>query len=199
MIDGTTKYRKIYEKYHGSIPKEPDGRTYEIHHIDGDHTNNHPSNLKAVTLQEHYDIHYEQEDFSACLLMSIQRMNKSPEEISELVRLQQRKRSELGIHQWQGDGSFQRQVQKTLVENGTHNLIGGEIQRQSNQRRLKNGTHHLVGGHQQRQCVSEGKHPSKMKVSCLDCRTIASIANFKKWHDGKCVERKKSSAHKVTK
>jgi hypothetical protein len=51
-------FRKIYEDYFGPIPKDSDGRSYDIHHIDGDHSNNHPSNLKAVTIQEHYDIHY---------------------------------------------------------------------------------------------------------------------------------------------
>ena len=50
-------HRKIYERYNGSIP---DG--YEIHHIDGNHKNNDPKNLKAVTMQEHYNIHYQQGD-----------------------------------------------------------------------------------------------------------------------------------------
>jgi hypothetical protein len=79
-------YRKIYKQHYGSIPKDDDGRSYEIHHIDGDHTNNDPSNLKAVTLQEHYDIHYAQGDWSACLMMS-ERMKTSPEEKSRLASL----------------------------------------------------------------------------------------------------------------
>ena len=41
-------YRKIYEENFGPIPKEPNGRSYEIHHIDGNHSNNDPSNLIAV-------------------------------------------------------------------------------------------------------------------------------------------------------
>ena len=59
---GTNKYRKIYESHNGPIPKEDNGRSYEIHHIDGNHFNNDPSNLKAVSIQEHYDIHYSQGD-----------------------------------------------------------------------------------------------------------------------------------------
>jgi hypothetical protein len=55
-------YRKIYEQNFGPIPKEPNGRTYEIHHIDGNHNNNDPTNLSAMTIQEHYDIHYSQGD-----------------------------------------------------------------------------------------------------------------------------------------
>ena len=51
-------YRKIYEDHYGPIPKEENGRSYEIHHLDGNSNNNDPKNLIAVTLQEHYNIHY---------------------------------------------------------------------------------------------------------------------------------------------
>jgi hypothetical protein len=95
------KYRKIYEEHHGPIPKEEDGRTYEIHHIDGDESNNSPDNLVALTLQDHYDLHFSQGDYNACRLMAIQRMNKTPEEISELGRLHQLQRVERGIHTFQ--------------------------------------------------------------------------------------------------
>ena len=88
---GTNKYRKIYEHHYGKIPKDENERTYEIHHIDGNHDNNDFKNLKAVTIQEHYDIHYRQKDFGACLLIS-RAMKISPEEKSELARLNAMKR-----------------------------------------------------------------------------------------------------------
>ena len=55
------KYRKIYESQHNCclLPG------IHIHHIDGDRSNNDPSNLKAVTIQEHYDIHFSQGDYYA--------------------------------------------------------------------------------------------------------------------------------------
>ena len=70
----TTNYRKIYENHIGTIPREATGRTYEIHHIDGNHTNNDPTNLTAVTLQEHNDIHYAQGDYPASMIMKLQRI-----------------------------------------------------------------------------------------------------------------------------
>jgi len=94
-------YRKIYEQYYGSIPKDETGRSYEIHHIDGNHNNNNPENLKAVTAEEHYKIHYERGDFGACRLIAIQRLNKSPEEIKEISRLLQLERVKNGTHHWQ--------------------------------------------------------------------------------------------------
>lgn len=78
-------YRKIYEQHYGPIPKDDMGRSYEIHHIDGNHKNNDINNLKAVSLQEHYNIHKDQGDVGACWLMS-PRLNLTGEEMSRLGR-----------------------------------------------------------------------------------------------------------------
>lgn len=79
----TTKiHRKIYEDYY-NLRLTSD---IEIHHIDGNHDNNDISNLKPVTIQEHYNIHYSQGDWAACLLMS-HRMNVDPVERSRLASL----------------------------------------------------------------------------------------------------------------
>ena len=59
---GTKHYRKIYQNHVGPIPKDETGRTYEIHHIDGDRENNDPNNLLCVSIKEHYDIHETQGD-----------------------------------------------------------------------------------------------------------------------------------------
>lgn len=83
-------YHKIYKQNYGLIPKEENGRSYEIHHIDGNHSNNDPKNLIAVTIQEHYNIHYTQCDWAACLMMS-KRMNITPEEKSRLASFHCRK------------------------------------------------------------------------------------------------------------
>jgi hypothetical protein len=77
-------YRKIYVDHYGKIPVDDDGRTYHIHHIDGDRDNNDPSNLIALSLKEHYDIHYAQGDWAACSrLATLLRLSK--EEISTLL------------------------------------------------------------------------------------------------------------------
>ena len=64
-------YRKIYEDNYGPIPKDQEGRSYEIHHIDGNHKNNDINNLIAVTMKDHYDIHYAQGDYGSCYLMAL--------------------------------------------------------------------------------------------------------------------------------
>lgn len=79
------RHRTIYEENFGPIPKDETGRSYEIHHIDGDKNNNSIDNLKCVSIQEHYDIHYRQGDWGACLIMS-SRMDISAEEKSKLAK-----------------------------------------------------------------------------------------------------------------
>lgn len=169
-------YRKIYENNFGPIPKDDSGRSYEIHHIDGNSSNNDPNNLIALSLQEHYDIHYQQGDFRACAIMA-GKLNKSHEEISNLIRLSAKKQVENGTHHWLGDknpihkkiqngtslfhdNQWQKEKTKKQVENGTHPFLGGKIQKDkvndrihhfvgdSNPsiRKVKDGTHHLLGG-----------------------------------------------------
>jgi hypothetical protein len=116
-------HKKTYLKYHGKIPRDEEGRSYDIHHIDGDHQNNDPKNLTAIPIQEHYRIHYEQGDYGACLLMT-QRMRLTPEEISDLSRKTQLKR----------------------VEERTHPFLGGTIQKENAEKRIKNGTHPWSAG-----------------------------------------------------
>jgi hypothetical protein len=78
-------YRKIYENCYGPIPFDEDGRRFDIHHIDGNDENNDPSNLVAVSIKDHYAIHYSQKDWGACYFMAI-RMNSDSNIVAELAR-----------------------------------------------------------------------------------------------------------------
>ena len=80
---GTTNHHKIYESHFGEILYDEIDRTYEIYHIDNNHSNNDLTNLKAVTIQEHYDIHYSQGDYGACSKIA-QRMKLTPNEKSRI-------------------------------------------------------------------------------------------------------------------
>ena len=64
------KHRKVWTHHYGDIPKDEDGFSYEIHHIDGDRTNNDISNLMCVSIKEHLQIHLQQEDWFAAALIS---------------------------------------------------------------------------------------------------------------------------------
>ena len=69
-------YRKIWKDANGPIPLDELGRPYEIHHIDGNRENNDLNNLKCVSIEEHYQIHYQQKDYAACNLI-IDRLGNS--------------------------------------------------------------------------------------------------------------------------
>lgn len=186
-------YRKIYESHYGPVPRDADGRSYEIHHIDGDHSNNDPSNLRAVTLQEHYDIHYSQGDYGACYMMMSQRMKHTPEEIAELASAQQRQRVIQGTHHLLGG-----EIQRRLVKEGKHHLLSGEIQRKSALKRAKDGTlpgqgplNPFWGGKIQKMAaakqLAEGRHQSQQSWTCPHCDTQGKgLAIYSRWHGGNC-------------
>jgi hypothetical protein len=137
----STVYRKIYEQHFGPIPKDEDGRTYEIHHIDGDDSNNDPNNLVALTIKEHYEVHKSQGDWAACLAMA-HRMKVSPAEKSELARLN-RQRQEASpdyINPWRtrNDGTS---VQQDLVSSGKHHFLKRSDGTSFTSDRVVDGTH----------------------------------------------------------
>jgi|SaaInl3SG_22_DNA_1037383.scaffolds.fasta_scaffold16288_5 hypothetical protein len=68
-------YRRTWEMHNGPIPVDEKGRRYEIHHIDGDRSNNDISNLKCVTIEEHLEIHLSQGDLVEAALIA-KRMRK---------------------------------------------------------------------------------------------------------------------------
>ena len=205
-------YRRIYEKHYGPIPVDDFGRKYEIHHIDGDHTNNDPSNLTAVTIEEHYKIHYAQGDWLACYLIAV-RMKLSPDTISNLSSLAQRRRIAEGNHPFLDVASKRARTLKRvadgthnflgdrnpvhkLVAEGRHHLQGGNVQRRSNQQRITQGTHNFLDSEFQHnmalQRIADGthnfitNHPTKIIVECQHCGKTGPMPQMKRWHLDNC-------------
>jgi len=89
-IYSKNNHRAIYESYYGQIPKDFLGRSHEIHHIDGNHFNNDINNLKCVSVNEHFDIHYQQSDWGACKLIA-NRMKLTTADFKKLGELQRGK------------------------------------------------------------------------------------------------------------
>lgn len=191
-------YRKIYEAFYGPIPKDENGRTYDVHHIDGNRNNNSILNLIALSIQDHYDVHYYQGDWAACHRLS-KRITISPEKISELSKLAQRKRVEEGTHNFLGPENNRRKIlndthpfvgpglNKRKIENGTHIFLDPEFIKKQAERtskrlkeKVKNGTHHFLGGEIARRCgrerVRQGTHhfitcnPGKIEWTCPYCK-----------------------------
>ena len=161
-------YRKIYEEHYGPVGYDENGRRLEIHHIDGNHKNNDISNLKLVSIQEHYNIHFAQGDWHACLLIS-QRMNIDPKIKSELCSKATRELFARGDHPFL-DGEMSKKVQKRRVEEGTHHMLGGKIQSDTQTRLLKEGRQNF----KKAGFISS----SKIRISCLCCRKNIGLSGF---------------------
>lgn len=180
-------HRRIYEKTYGPIPEG-----YEIHHIDGNPLNNDPKNLKAVSIQEHYDIHFYQGDYGACQLISNRMQNILPGEISKLASMNNKKRIQSGTHNFLKENvssdtrKKQNSSRKKNIEIGMHNFIGGEIQKASNRRRVENGSHHFVGGKLQKEMLADGRHASCHIATCQYCGKTSNIGNITRWHNDHC-------------
>lgn len=144
-------YRRIYTQHHGEIPIDEDGKSYDIHHIDGDHTNNNPSNLVALSMKDHYELHKNQGDFGAARLIAI-KMKLSKEEIASVSRDSAKKdnarRLAEGSHHFLG-GDIQGQTSRERVKDGSHNFLkradGTSLSQEVQNKKVKEGTHHFLG------------------------------------------------------
>lgn len=89
-------YRQIYEEHHqcSLLPG------IEIHHIDKNTSNNDPSNLMAVTIEEHLAIHLSQEDWGAVQAILMRMENKNAE-IADAASKKQKQLVERGVHNFQ--------------------------------------------------------------------------------------------------
>jgi len=144
-------YRKIWEAANGPIPYDNQGRRMEIHHIDGDRRNNSLENLKLVTIQKHYNIHYSQGDWAACQSIA-NRMKISPEEKGKMCSELAKKRIADGTHHFQ-DPEFIKadSIRKSVTRRGkNHPLYGKKMSKDATdkmslaQKRLvEEGRHHL--------------------------------------------------------
>ena len=110
----TNDYRSIYKNHIGPIPIDKNGRTYEIHHIDGNRKNNSVENLQCVSIDEHYDIHLKQQNWLACHQIAI-RMNMDPSTISQMAKNAAQQRVQAGTHHFQSD-KMRRQVSEKNKE-----------------------------------------------------------------------------------
>lgn len=78
-------YRKVWQEVNGPIPRDEQGRSYEIHHIDGNRKNNKLENLVCLSIEDHYKLHLEQGDKAAAYRIG-QRMNLDPTHLKQLNR-----------------------------------------------------------------------------------------------------------------
>lgn len=78
-------HRKVWEKFNGPIPLDEFGRSYHIHHIDGNPCNNELPNLLCLSPNDHFELHRTQGDFGAAFLLMNNHLSLSAEERSDII------------------------------------------------------------------------------------------------------------------
>jgi hypothetical protein len=184
-------YRKIYQDNFGPIPKDEYGRTFEIHHIDGDNWNNTPSNLKALSIKEHYELHKSQGDHAEAWAIGC-RMKISPDELSNLAHLSNIKTMNSGVNPFSNPairmkGTIAaREVHLEKIKNNEFHLQSGVIQSKASQERVSNGTHNMLGSSMNESMIKNGSHPSKIIVTCPHCNKSGGKPGMMTRHFDKC-------------
>jgi hypothetical protein len=151
-------YRRIWVAYNGKIPKDIDGRSFDIHHLDGNSDNNSIGNLIAISAYEHYCIHRDKGEFGAAAMIA-RRMKTKPSDLSETVKLQMKKLIESGQHNFSVKGFI-------IVRDKD----GNNMRVSKNDDRLKTGE--LVGVNTGFVTVKD-KDGNSMRVSKDDLRFIS--------------------------
>jgi hypothetical protein len=193
------KHINVWKKYNGKIPKDDNGRSFEIHHIDGNPLNNEIENLKCVSIEEHYKIHLEQEDYGGAFLIA-RRMKISPEEISELARKQSFKQLEKGIHNFQNNKNRNLYVNKGYVvarNTETDEIVrikkedfdNNEIYVGANTNRKMKSIHTNRGKNKNKTWKQKNKEQPTQK--CLYCDFTGRGSHISRYHNEKCKMRGK--------
>jgi len=176
-------YRKLWESYYGPIPKDKDGRSYDIHHIDGNKLNNKISNLMCISIQEHYDIHHRQGDWAACILLAL-RMGKTPGEISLLSKNHALRRIADGSHHF--------------LKGGPRPDLLGDKNPMRNPRIAKKMSEIQTGKKRSLETRAKNRKAAlnRKRATCFNCGIESDIANLKRWHGQNCTASKQPKQYK---
>lgn len=167
--------RKTWIAHHGPIPFDQFDCRMEIHHIDGNRDHNEIDNLICLSIHEHFEIHFWQEDWAACQNIVI-RMSITPAERSALASEFAHRRLAAGTHHFT-DPEFIKadSARKRINRLGPLNPMFGVTRpkesrdRQSDvlKKQVAAGTHHL-----------QTNHPSKIQASCIMCRRSVVVSHL---------------------
>lgn len=168
------KYRAMWVRENGPIPIDDLGRPYDIHHIDGNKDNNCIANLQAVSIQDHYTIHYSQGDYGSCWAISL-RLDMPVNEREELLKKAAAKRVGARRPDIIGDKNPMRNPE--VVKKIRHLLTG---KKRSDK--------------QKENCKTAALKQRENKIECEYCSKLSSSSNYIRWHGKNCSHNPQGSA-----
>ena len=195
-------YRKVWVEHNGPIPLDNSGRSYEVHHKDGNRNNNSIDNLVCVSIREHYDIHYDQGDWAACRLIA-ERMEIGAEEKKLLAEKNATTMVKEGTHPFlkenrkkYGCNGITSEDAKTRSEilvkenkhpfqKGNSGYLDSNLASERNSKRIDEGTHNFVGeSNPSYGRIKKGthnfvtNHPCKTKWKCEETGIVSTKTGF---------------------
>ena len=198
----TRKYRKehrrVWEKHFGKIPKDENGRSYEIHHLDNNPLNNDINNLVCLSIDDHYTLHKSKGEYGAAFLIA-KRMKIKPNDIAEVARKITLDRVMRGIHNFQ-DPNFPRSMDHNIGFVVAKKLDTEEIVRVtkeqfeadknlvgSNAGRKQKKVHTNRGGNKGKHWQHKNKEVPK---KCTHCDIVGRGSLLSRWHNDNCKHNK---------
>ena len=189
-------YRKLWEDYHKQpIPIDEKGRSYEIHHIDGNRANNSIQNLLCVSIEDHWKIHMERGEMGAANLIAkrLNQVYKSGWHHSELTK-ERMSQSHKGLNTW--SKGVLRGPQKQLkcpYCNKTGGSSGMKKYHFDNCL-LKPGNERLSRSLKEADKIKYRKPKAKItkpqKVKCNYCNIVGDPRPLNRWHFENCKNKK---------
>ena len=176
-------YRKIWEKHYGVIPVDENGKTYEIHHIDGNRKNNDINNLVAISIKDHYEIHLKKGDYLAAHII-----NKRIKNSTEYIGWKHRESTKKKISIKNKGRKFSEDHKKNMSlcrlgrKRNPHSEETKEKIRQS-----KLGDKNPAKRKEVRDRISNTQKGRKIpSVVCPYCKKIGSNGAMQRWHFNNC-------------
>jgi hypothetical protein len=193
-------YRSIWIKHNGPIPKDDKGRSYEIHHIDGNRKNNDISNLVCVSIEEHYKIHLDKKEYSSAALVHSRINNQLPLELVNKLRddLIIRNKERKGVKAKTGECSFCGKICGLNMLNRHENSCKGNSNRKTqkyteDRKKIENTQNYKkpkpwiserckgkpnLGVSEYRKTIVGSKHISSIPVVMLDNYTGEELCEY---------------------
>ena len=188
---------KQWKKHFGKIPKDKNGRSYEIHHLDGNIENNNIDNLICVSIEEHYNIHKKQGDYGGAFLIA-GRMKIKPEDISEVASKASKERVVSGTHNFL-DPNFPRSLDHNRGFVVAKNTLNGETIRVSKEEFDNNDNLVGINSNRKQKTVHSNRGQNKGKkwkiknkeigVKCNFCEFVGRASLVSRWHNDNCKDK----------
>lgn len=207
-------YRKIWQDHYGPIPVDEIGRSYEIHHIDGNKKNNNITNLIALSIKDHFEIHLKQGDYESAQLVAARMYKefsgwKHKEEtikkISESLKGKKRKPFTEETRRRMSERKKGKKFSKKLKQSGLQSkkgiIFSEETRRKISEakkgKKLKLSEEERLRRSQRLKGIPKSEeHKTKVsnkkkgmiqeKLECPHCKLLGGITNMKRYHFNNC-------------